>query len=85
MIGHENFASLSVQILQLRYHASPLKMPRTKRTTGRKERKNEILWSKNPEWSEALVAILVEDGSIWNGLFHDPKERKNLSGHSKDY
>ena len=38
------------------------------RTTGRKERKNEILWSKKPE---ALVAILVEDEAIWNGLFQN--------------
>ena len=60
-------------------------MPRPKRTTGRKERKNEISWSKNPEWSEALVAILVDDEAIRNGLFHDPKERKNPSGLSKDY
>ena len=31
------------------------------------------------------MAILVETEAIWNGLFHDPKERKNPSGHSKDY
>ena len=60
-------------------------MPRPKRSAGRKERKNEIYWSKNPEWSEALAAILVDDQAIRNGLFHDPKERKNPSGHSKDY
>ena len=31
------------------------------------------------------MVILVEDEAIWDGLFDDPKERKNLSGHSKDY
>ena len=61
------------------------KMPRPKRTTGRKDRKHEISWSKNPEWTEALVAILVDNEAIRNGLFHDPKKCKNPSGHSKDY
>lgn len=60
-------------------------MPRPKRPAGRKDRKHEISWFKNPEWTEALVAILVDDEGIRNGLFHDPKERKNPSGFSKDY
>ena len=60
-------------------------MPLPKRTTGRKDRKREISWPKNPEWTEALVAILLDDEAIRNGLIHDPKERKNPSGLSKDY
>jgi len=58
-------------------------MSRPKRSS--KEKKNEISWSKNPEWTEMLVAILTENESIRNGLFHDPREKKNPSGHSKEY
>ena len=60
-------------------------MPRAKRPAGRKDKKNEISWSKNPEWTETLVGILIDNERIRNGLFHDSKERKNTSGHSKEY
>ena len=60
-------------------------MPRPKRTAGRKDKKHEISWSKNPEWTETLVAILVDNQRIRNGLFYDPREQKNTSGHSKEY
>lgn len=60
-------------------------MPRAKRPTGRKDKKSEISWSKNPEWTETLVAILIDNERIRNGLFHDSKEHKNTSGHSKEY
>ena len=36
-------------------------VPCPKRPAGRKDRKQEISWFKNPEWTEALVAILVDD------------------------
>ena len=45
----------------------PPTMPRPKRSVGHKERKHKIYWSKNPEWSEALAAILADDQAIRNG------------------
>ena len=62
-----------------------LPMPRQKCARGRKEKKHETLWSKNPESTEALVATPVDDEAIRNGLFHDPKGPQNPSGHPKDY
>lgn len=51
-------------------------MPRTRRPTRRKDRKQEFSGFKNPERTEALVAILDDDEGICDGLLNDPKERK---------
>ena len=52
---------------------NPTQFLAPQRPARRKDTKQEILWSKNLEWTEALVAILVDDEAIRNGLFHDPK------------
>ena len=43
-------------------------MPRPQRPNGRKEKKHEISWPKNPQWTERLVALLVDDETICNGV-----------------
>src|SRR5258706_9244268 len=58
-------------------YTSPLKVPRR---GGEGEGRMEPCGQRIPSGQ-----ILVGDGAIRNGLFHNPKERKNPSGHSKDY
>ena len=52
-------------------YTSSLKMPRPECKTGRKERKNEILWSNNPEWLKLKVLLIDLTKKNSTGLDYD--------------
>jgi len=51
----------------------------------RKEKKKEVQWARHPEWTLELVAILLEDSTIQDELFHDSKNKANPPIHGKAY
>jgi hypothetical protein len=44
-----------------------------------------VPWDRNPEWTEAMIAICMDDETIREGLFHDSKKRKNATGKPKKH